>query len=195
MNAPQPALQPVVGAGDRPRQPSQRSRQHGPNQHEIRVAPVIGKIDARPRIGGAAAPLAAHAGDEPCEGGDGRRARRLDQPQRPCGISTPRHSAIARTALAIREHLHEQGKNLEPQQPPCPGDASLDRTSAFGGRQQAESRERRVGRGKVGRFGRARQSMEQRRVEADANREVRLGDAGERDEHRNSGERRTAAVR
>ena len=43
------------------------------------MAPVIGKIDSRPRIGRAAAPLAAHAGDEPREDGDRRRARRLGQ--------------------------------------------------------------------------------------------------------------------
>ena len=43
---PEPALEPVVGAGDRPRSPPQRRRQHRPDQHEVGVAPVIGEVDA-----------------------------------------------------------------------------------------------------------------------------------------------------
>ena len=75
---PQSALEPVVGTGDWPRQPPQWSRQHGPNQYEIRVASVIRKIDPAPWIRRAAPPLAAHAGDDPREGCDRRCARRLD---------------------------------------------------------------------------------------------------------------------
>src|SRR5260370_1035527 len=42
---------PIVGAGDRARQTPQRRRQHSPDQHEVAMTVVVGKVHARARIG------------------------------------------------------------------------------------------------------------------------------------------------
>ncbi len=85
MKRAQPAREPVVGGGDRPR----RRRRRAGSTVQIRTKSpwlVVGEIDPLPRIGRAAAPVAAHAGDEPREAGDGASRDAASINRDPLGI-------------------------------------------------------------------------------------------------------------
>ena len=64
--------QPVVAGGDRPGVLAQRTGQDRPDQHEIAVAGVVGKVDALAVIGGGPDPDATGCGNEPGKHNDRR---------------------------------------------------------------------------------------------------------------------------